>query len=283
MWDGETTFALKSFRREFTRGPFAPEGPGGFRDGPIRAHGRCTEGWRRAGANQAPAVGLRSYTRCEAHRLSEARRFSGYGQRVTMQHMTRQDVRTIAYYDRNAPAFVADTVGVSMGAALTAFVELLPAGARVLDWGCGGGRDSRSLRRLGFEVTSVDASAAMAEEALTATGTIVRVESFGELDEVGAYDGIWACASLLHVRPGELPDVLASAARALEEKGVLYCSFKLGDFHGYRDDRWFTDLEEGTLSVLLEPCFDVVRMWASPDVRPGRGEEPWLNCLATRR
>ena len=104
-----------------------------------------------------------------------------------------------------------------------------------------------------------------------------------ELDEVDAYDGIWACASLLHVRPEELPDVLASAARALEEKGVLYCSFKFGDFRGYRGGRWFTDLEEGTLSVLLEPCFDVVRMWASPDVRPGRGEEPWLNCLATRR
>ncbi len=211
------------------------------------------------------------------------------------QHMTTQDAQTMAYYERNAADFAARTVDAPMGDALSAFAALLPAGARVLDWGCGSGRDSRALRRLGFDVTSVDASSSMAEAALAATGTTVRVERFDELDEAGAYDGIWACASLLHVRPEGLPDVLARAARALGEKGVLYCSFKRGATCGRRDGRdfrngdshddgrWFTDLEADALAGLLEPRFDVVRMWESPDVRPGRGDEPWLNCLATRR
>ena len=112
---------------------------------------------------------------------------------------------TIQYYDRNAAAFVQRTVGASMGEPLEAFAAMLPPRARVLDWGCGSGRDSLALRALGFEVTSVDASPAMAAEALVATSTVVRVEQFADLREEAAYDGIWACSSLLHVRPDALP------------------------------------------------------------------------------
>ena len=119
-------------------------------------------------------------------------------------HMHSPDP-TIQYYDRNAAAFVQRTVGASMGEPLEAFAAMLPPRARVLDWGCGSGRDSLALRALGFEVTSVDASPAMAAEALVATSTVVRVEQFADLREEAAYDGIWACSSLLHVRPDALP------------------------------------------------------------------------------
>ena len=190
---------------------------------------------------------------------------------------------TIQYYNRNAAAFVQRTVGASMSEPLDAFASMLPPRARVLDWGCGSGRDSLALRALGFEVTSVDASPAMAEEALAATGTVVRVEQFADLREEAAYDGIWACSSLLHVRPDALPDVLRRAHTALVPGGVLYCSFKYGSFAGERDGRWFTDLDEDALARLLELRFDVARMWQSVDVRQGRGDVRWLNCLATRR
>ena len=106
---------------------------------------------------------------------------------------------------------------------------------------------------------------------------------FADLREEAAYDGIWACSSLLHVRPNALPDVLQRAHTALRHDGVLYCSFKYGSFAGERDGRWFTDLDEGALARLLEPQFDVARMWQSADVRQGRGDVRWLNCLATRR
>ena len=191
--------------------------------------------------------------------------------------------KTIDYYDSNAAAFVRETVGASMADVLDAYVSMLPPGGSVLDWGCGSGRDSKALRELGFSVTSTDGSAAMCVEALSATGTIVRHETFQELSESDCYDGIWACASLLHVHPEELPAILALAANALKPGGVLYCSFKYGSFVGHRNGRWFTCLDEGALVPLLEPCFGVARMWVSGDVRPGRGGEPWLNCLATKR
>ena len=123
----------------------------------------------------------------------------------------------------------------------------------------------------------------MAKEALAATGTVVRVEQFHDLAEVGAYDGIWASASLLHVPTEELPQVLGLVRRALGPSGMLYCSFKYGEHAGPRNGRWFTDQTEDSLRELLEPGFDIVDLWATGDVRPGRGDERWLNCLATKR
>ena len=190
---------------------------------------------------------------------------------------------TISYYDANSSAFVESTVGASMADALGAFVAMLPPGGNVLDWGCGSGRASKALREMGFVVTSTDGSAAMCREALRVTGTVVRHEMFDELTDVACYDGIWACSSLLHVPPKGLPDVFRRAADALRDGGVLYCSFKQGGFAGIHNGRWFTNLDKATLALLLEPRFDVVRMWESGDVRPGRSDEQWLNCLATKR
>lgn len=189
---------------------------------------------------------------------------------------------TISYYDHNAATFVAGTVNAHIPEQLQAFVGMLPKGGSVLDWGCGSGRDSLALRQLGFDVTSVDGSAAMCAEALRATNTHARHETFDELAAVACYDGIWASASLLHLPKEALPGTLRRAAVALKDQGVLYCSFKYGSFEGERDGRWFTDLGEGSLATLLEPYFDVVGMRISADVRPGRGNERWLNCLATK-
>ena len=191
--------------------------------------------------------------------------------------------KTIDYYDRNAARFAESTVSASMAPTLESFVALLPEGGVVLDWGCGSGRDSLALRELGFQVVSVDASAEMCSQALKLTGTHARQQTFDELSDVSAYDGIWACSSLLHAPPNQLPVLFAKASDALKDHGVLYCSFKFGCNAGIYHERWFTNLDERTLESLIEPNLAILRLWITNDVRPERSEDKWLNCLAIKQ
>ena len=190
---------------------------------------------------------------------------------------------TIGYYDRHAAAFVEDTARADVSEILDAFVSVIPAEASVLDWGCGTGRDSRALCDRGFAVRSIDASQAMCDAAKELFGIDATCERFGDLDADARFDGIWACASLLHVPKGELPVLFSKAHGALAKGGVLYASFKYGNFEGMRGGRWYTDLDEQALVELVDACFDVVRMWVTGDVRPGRAGEKWLNCLLQKR
>jgi len=108
----------------------------------------------------------------------------------------------------------------------------------------------------------------------------VRNETFSQLCVNEAYDGIWACASLLHLHKEELPDAFNRAHRALKPGGVMYCSFKYGDFMGMYDGRWFTYLNEESIERVLGGIFSHIKMYITADVRLGREDEKWLNCLA---
>lgn len=196
------------------------------------------------------------------------------------------DSSTIEYYERNAYMFVTDTVGVSMGETLGAFLALVPKGGHILDWGCGSGRDSLAMTRLGFRVTSTDASESMckATESLLGDVSDIRNETFTELSETDEYDGIWACASLLHTKPNELPEVLCTAWESLIDGGVLYCSFKQGEGCGYHHGRWFTNMDKSKLQALLSSAsFDIERIWVTEDIRHDRTGEMWVNALARKR
>jgi len=188
---------------------------------------------------------------------------------------------TIKYYDENAEKFLGDTVDANISEIAERFVARLPKGARILDWGCGSGRDSLAFLKAGFEVVPVDLSKEMAKAAERLTGLSVRNESFEELSDIEAFDGIWACSSLLHVRKASLPEVLDSACKALKTGGCLYVSFKYGDYEGLRNGRHFTDLTEQSLASVLEEGtgLKVDECWITGDVRPGRGSEKWLNAI----
>lgn len=195
------------------------------------------------------------------------------------------DEHTIRYYDEHAPSFVADTQQLSLSAIMEEFLSLVPDGGRILDWGCGSGRDSLAMSQLGYEVTATDASEEMckATERFVGDAVEIRHEAFAELLDTDRYDGIWACSSILHAKPNELPEVLGNAYRALRDGGVMYCSFKRGHDMGYRHGRWFTDMDADELGgVLTGASFEVIRIWVTSDVRRGREGELWVNALSRK-
>ena len=189
---------------------------------------------------------------------------------------------TQRYYQRNAQQFFESTVEVDMAAIRDRFTALLPAHGAVLDAGCGSGRDAKAFAEQGFQVEAFDASPKLAALASQHSGLPVKVMRFQELDVSARYNGIWCCASLLHVPRAELPEVFWRLAKALKAGGVLYASFKHG--HGEREDngRVFTDMHEGEIAGMLrENGVDELRVmqeWMSEDRRRERSDR-WVNVL----
>lgn len=191
---------------------------------------------------------------------------------------------TLSYYNHNADNFVSNTINADMSEAQKRFATELPPQADVLDFGCGSGRDALVFSGMGFQVDAVDGSMEVCREAARLTGLPVRQMLFLELDAESAYDGIWTCASILHLPRKELAEVLGRIARALRPSGILYTSFKYGTEEGMRGGRWFTNFTEESLENFLQEIHGlrVFDLWITQDVCPGREEERWINLLARR-
>ena len=189
-------------------------------------------------------------------------------------------MKTIAYYNEHAEDFAASTFTVAMESLYQPFLESLSPTARILDLGCGSGRDSLTFKNKGYQVDAMDYSEALVKKATELTGIPVRHQSFYELEGVEIYDGIWACASLLHCERERLPEVIGRMLRALKPSGVIYMSFKYGDSDREKDGRYFTDLNEQQAAELLKQVapHTLLKQWLTVDQRPDR-QEKWLNLL----
>ena len=188
---------------------------------------------------------------------------------------------TLNYYNNNAVDFYQDTVSVEFTDTQSKFLSKLDRNAHILDFGCGSGRDTKAFLNQGYHVEATDGSAELCRLAAQYTGIPVCHMLFQELSAVDQYDGIWACSSILHLPLDELSDVMCKMAIALKPNGIIYTSFKYGTFSGERNGRYFTDMTESTFTAFIRNIADLVteEQWISSDVRPGRGEEQWLNII----
>ena len=191
----------------------------------------------------------------------------------------------MSYYETHAKQFFDTTVGVEMQTIYERFVPTLSAGARVLDAGCGSGRDALYFAQHGFEVDAFDASPALVEKARAFTGLEVELSTFANFRSTQPYDGIWSCASLLHVPDSDWLDALNALTGVLKPGGVWYMSFKYGDGARTKDGRFFRDQTEESLAKSLahRPELQIESTWRTADLRPNRSDEFWLNALVRRK
>jgi len=184
------------------------------------------------------------------------------------------------YYDENAQEFFDGTVDADMSSHHEKFLEFMPENGRILDAGCGSGRDAKLFKDSGYNVTAIDGSIEMCRLASEFIGIDVKHMQFQEIDFDKEFDGIWASASLLHVPSDELDSVLGNLKNALKKDGILYASFKYGDFEGERNGRYFNDLTESdAIEIFEKNDFKVIETWITHDARPGREDEKWTNIL----
>ena len=192
---------------------------------------------------------------------------------------------TIDYYNRNAKSFIEGTLTVDFSQTQDRFLALLPDKARILDFGCGSGRDTKYFLNRGYYVDAIDGSIELCKAASEYTGIDVKHMYFQELSEVEKYDAIWACSSILHLELSELEKVMNKISAAVRPGGIIYTSFKYGIFSGERNGRYFTDMTDDTFNELILKVqgLTIEDHWITSDVRPGRGEEKWLNLILRKK
>ncbi len=195
------------------------------------------------------------------------------------------DKETLAVYNARAEDYARCLKKEdSASPVLEAFVAALPAGGRVLDLGCGPGTWARMMLDAGLEVEAIDASEAMVAEAAQIPGLRVWQATFGDVDGLGRYDGIWANFSLLHAPRMEMPSHLARLHRALRPGGRLHIGLK--EETGARRDgigRFYTyHTAEGLTALLGALGFSV------QDLQRGASEgldgvvAPWFTLTAIK-
>lgn len=190
----------------------------------------------------------------------------------------------IDYYNKNAENFFQSSVEANMSEWRDRFIEHIPDGGRILDAGCGSGRDSKAFIQEGFSIVAFDASREMCKKASQLLGQEVWQMRFDEMSFEEEFDGVWACASLLHANENELSDVFEKIYRALKNNGVLYASFKYGNGVTQRGERIFIDFTEESIKPYLEKTgFELIDSGITTDVRPGREDEKWTNVIAIKK
>jgi SAM-dependent methyltransferase len=202
-----------------------------------------------------------------------------------MEDKRRVDTNeTVAYYDYNATEFVGDTVNADLSEIYKSFEELLCPGSKILDLGCGSGRDSKYFADHGYEVVAIDPSLAMCEY----TRSIVDIPVFQmkaeDLYFHNEFDAVWACASLLHVPSDHQKVVLELIAESLKTGGICYCSWKYGCGERVDSGRRFVDYTDTSLRELVDSitAYQIVKLWITHDVRHEKNQK-WINALIKKR
>ena len=188
---------------------------------------------------------------------------------------------TLTYYNNNAQTFSDSTLNVDMSALYAEFLPHIKQHGHILDAGCGSARDAAYFKNQGFTVSAFDASPALAKLASNYLQQPVVIKTFQGLECVNKYDGIWCCASLLHVPKAELPQVFLKLQNALKPDGVLYVSFKYGTQERVHNGREFTDLNESALTALINSHtkLKIIKQWQTVGQRPECESQVWLNAL----
>ncbi len=192
---------------------------------------------------------------------------------------------SINYYNKNSKDFYNRTINVDMQELYKKFLEYIPIQSRILDAGCGVGRDSKFFLSKRYDVISIDGSSEMVKMASAFLGKNVEQMLFQEVNFSNEFDAIWANASLLHIPYENLREVIQRFHKALLPSGILYASFKYGTSMRQVGERFFFDMDEANIEPYLKGSFQLLEIWKSADTCSKVAPSPdrsWLHFIARR-
>lgn len=205
-------------------------------------------------------------------------------QMETNKKLSKDASDTLKYYNDNAASFVHETQNLNFNTLQKKFLDFIPLKSKILDFGCGAGRDSKYFIDLGYQVTAVDGSIEMCKATEQLIQQKVICSTFQDFTPFEQYDGIWACASLLHLTIEELTPILLKLGTCLKQNGCFYISFKYGDYTGIYNNRYYSFMTEHHFNLILQniPDLTVIEYLKTTDIRPDKNEN-WLNIFLKKK
>jgi SAM-dependent methyltransferase len=205
---------------------------------------------------------------------------------LTPEQLQQISALTLAHYQENAEGFRDGTRDHDVSQNIAALLQHIqaPAPWRILDFGCGPGRDLRTFKALGHEPVGLDGCPRFVEMARADSGCEVWLQDFLALDlPPASFDGIFANAVLFHIPSQELPRVLRQLHATLKAGGVLFSSNPRGDNQeGFNGDRYGAYYDLANWRALLEAAgFVELQHYYRPAGLP-RARQPWLASVWRR-
>ncbi len=188
---------------------------------------------------------------------------------------------TVEFYNNKADLYFSTTYNICMNDFYDEFEKYIMPKSSILDLGCGSGRDSKYFIQKGYAVDALDASSEMCKIAEKYIGKTVYNMKIEDIDYYEKYDGIWACASLLHIQKAEMKLVLSKILRALKSDGILYASWKYGEKEIVSEGKYYCFMNEKTLGVLFDTKnVQIIKLWVTRD-KQNRSDN-WINIIAKK-
>lgn len=193
------------------------------------------------------------------------------------------DKETIEYYNKTADQYYWNTVGADLDALRKLFASYLPVEATILDMGCGSGRDVMAFSDMGFTAIGLDASEELVELARERLGINALVGDMSSWISSKPFDGIWCCASLIHLGEQEKERFFNNLKYNLKKDGVIYISVKDGIETGLDEKgRFVSNCTEAELRDYLKSAgCGILEIKVTEDVL-GRDRFKWLNVFARK-
>lgn len=208
---------------------------------------------------------------------------------VVSKETDQSESPTLRYYNSNADAYANKTSLLDLSDFYERFSKHIPRGARILDAGCGAGRDVRYFIERGNIVIAFDASKEMVRKCREYPHAYCIRLTFAEVHFKEEFDGVWACASLLHLKQPEAKAAMVRLTTALKPGGVMFVAVKKGKKGEECQDsngRFFQYYDNDSVKDLYEEDsrIESIEMWNSPPSSfEGNNGREWLNLLLRRK
>ena len=187
------------------------------------------------------------------------------------------------FYHNNAESYINDTKDNDMSKIYEFFEKYLKDSSTILDIGFGSARDLLHFKEKGYNIYGIDKEEKFVKNAKELGLTNIYQMDIENINLDIKFDALWASASLLHIARNNLYSCFKKLDNLINDKGIIYASFKYGNFSGIRDNRYYNDLTENDINIYLENTnLKVEEVMITEDVRKNNNTK-WLNLILSKK